>query len=274
MRDERKAALTVVSQIKYVHLYEHLWRAVWGVAGDLGRVPAPAPGAPARPTPAEPRVRVARVRLVGLDDKALARADHAASRADAVGGDAKAAKAAAKAAKKARKLAGSPLECAVFQGHVDFTGQKGFTAAALVETSAHVAPPASSALRATIGELAETPQWAFGGAQVRANFMVRVSAIARRKLGGGCRKPKRVTVCELWFNTAFVETLGTATYHGTAEGYSPERAAADAAAPPSKQPSQRTVDAFNELCGDKPRTAEGDDGGGARVAQRLSLIHI
>ena len=124
---------------------------------------------------------------------------HAASRADAVGGDAKAAKAAAKAAKKARKLAGSPLECAVFQGHVDFTGQKGFTAAALVETSAHGAPPASSALRATIGERAETPQWAFGGAQVRANFLVRVSAIARRKLGGGGRKPKRRDIYALYF---------------------------------------------------------------------------
>ena len=51
----------------------------------------------------------------------------------------------------------------------------------------------------------------------------------------------------------------------------------DPAQPPAGQtgqPSQRTVDAFNELCGDKPRTAEGDNGGGARVAQRFEIAEL
>ena len=60
-----------------------------------------------------------------------------------------------KAAKKARKLAGSPLECAVFQGHVDFTGQKGFTAAALVEKlRIALAKPKSSKRKALEAEVA------------------------------------------------------------------------------------------------------------------------
>jgi hypothetical protein len=68
-RTHNGRGLTVTSQRKFVIFYEQLWRQHWGVAGDIGKVPAPVDDSfddGEFKIPEEPQYRLVGVQVLGL----------------------------------------------------------------------------------------------------------------------------------------------------------------------------------------------------------------